>query len=154
MRRALLGGTFTTANLFGFWLPLYQFVCAIVSAFVGSPFYVPKLVSAASGAGVCLMVFLFTRELTANRFLSLASFAAVAVNPYHILYSASAMTDVPHAFFILLCGYCCIRDRWLLAALFGLAAITLEEVTATPRKQPRDSIVLYRVHTNEVASKR
>src|SRR6267378_3180970 len=57
MRRALLGGTFTTANLFGFWLPLYQFVCAIVSAFVGSPFYVPKLVSAASGAGVCLMVF-------------------------------------------------------------------------------------------------
>jgi hypothetical protein len=122
MRRALLAGTFTTTKLFGFWLPLYQFVCAIVSAFVGGPFYVPKLISAVSGAGVCLIVFLLTLELTANRLLSLASFAMVAVNPYHIFYSASAMTDVPHAFFILLCAYCCIRDRWLLAALFGLAA--------------------------------
>ena len=34
------------------------------------------------------------------------------------------------------------------------SGITLEEVTVKPRKKPSDSIVLYRVHANEVASKR
>lgn len=56
MRRAMLSGTFSLSNLFGFWLPLHQFGCAAVSALVGSPFYVPKLVSAFAGAGVCLLV--------------------------------------------------------------------------------------------------
>jgi hypothetical protein len=122
MRRSLLAGTFSSANLFGFWLPLYQLVCAVISALVGSPFYVPKIVSAIAGGGVCVIVFLLTLELTANKFLSFASFAIIALNPYHVFYSASAMTDVPHAFVILLCAYCCIRDRWLIAALFALAA--------------------------------
>jgi len=122
MRRALLAGTFSLANLFGFWLPLYQLICAGLSALVGSPFYVPKVISALTGAGVCLLVFLLTLDLTANRFWSFVCFALVAVNPYHVLYSSSALTDVPHAFVVLLCAYCCIRDRWLLAALCGLVA--------------------------------
>src|SRR5436190_17821706 len=50
LRRALLAGSFSVANLFGFWLPLYQFICASISAIVGNPFYVPKLVSAVSGS--------------------------------------------------------------------------------------------------------
>jgi hypothetical protein len=122
MRRALVAGSFSWSNLFGFWLPLYQLLCAILSALVGNPFYVPKLVSAVSGAGVCIIVFLLTWELTQNNFVSIASFALVAVNPYHVLYSSSAMTDVPHAFFILVCAFCCMKERWLLASLCGLSA--------------------------------
>ena len=122
LRRALLNGSFSPSNLFGFWLPLYQLICACISAIIGSPFYVPKLVSAFGGAGVCVLVSLLTYDLTQRRRLSFAAAAIVALNPYHIFYSSSAMTDVPHAFFILLCAYCCIRGRWLLASLCGLAA--------------------------------
>jgi Dolichyl-phosphate-mannose-protein mannosyltransferase len=122
MRRALLNGSFSVSNLFGFWLPLYQLFCAGISAVAGNPFYVPKLFSAVCGAGVCVLVLVLTFELTANKLLSLAAAAILAFNPYHISYSASAMTDVPHAFFILLCAYCCIRKRWLGAAFGGLAA--------------------------------
>jgi hypothetical protein len=122
LRRAMLQGSFSLSSLFGFWLPLYQLICAGISAIVGSPFYVPKLVSAFCGGGVCLLVLLLTWQLTASRSLSLAAAAIATVNPYHVLYSASAMTDIPHAFFILLCVYCCIRNRFVLAALWALTA--------------------------------
>ena len=122
LRRAILNGSFSLSSLFGFWLPLYQLFCAAISAIAGSPFYVPKLVSALCGGGVCVLVLLLTWQLTASRSLSLAAAAIVAVNPYHVLYSASAMTDVPHTFFILLCAYCCIRDRFVSAAFCALAA--------------------------------
>jgi 4-amino-4-deoxy-L-arabinose transferase-like glycosyltransferase len=134
LRRAILNGSFSLASLFGFWLPLYQLICAGISAIAGSPFYVPKLVSALSGGGVCILVYLLTWELTANRSVSLVTTAIAALNPYHILYSSSAMTDVPHAFFILLCAYCCIRQRLLTASLCGLAAglIRIESWTLIP----------------------
>jgi hypothetical protein len=122
MRRALLLGKFSFSNLFGFWLPLYQFICALISSLAGNPFYVSKLVSAVAGVGVCLLVFLLTLELTGDRRFSFLNFALVACNPYFILYSSSAMTDVPHILAILLCGYCCIKSRWFLAACFALAA--------------------------------
>lgn len=122
MRRALLAGEFSWSNLFGFWLPLYQFICAGLSALLGHPFYIPKLVSAIAGAGVCLLVFILSLRLTENLLISLITFAVVALNPYHIFYSSSAMTDVPHAFTILLCVYFCTRRLWFLASLFGLFA--------------------------------
>ena len=122
LRREILNGSFSLSSLFGFWLPFYQLICAGISAIAGSPFYVPKLVSAFCGGGVCLLVFLLTWELTASRSLSLAAGSILALNPYHILYSTSAMTDVPHAFFILLCAYCCIRERFGSASLCALAA--------------------------------
>ena len=122
MRRGLLAGSFGIANLFGFWLPLYQLICAVVSSLVGTPFYVAKLVSAATGAGVCLLVFALALELTASRRMALLGFVLIAFNPEHVLYSASAMTDVPHAFLVLLCAYCCIRNRWVLASCLALLA--------------------------------
>src|ERR1044072_7203749 len=51
LRRAMLNGSFSLSSLFGFWLPLYQLICAGISALAGSPFYVPKLVSAFCGGG-------------------------------------------------------------------------------------------------------
>jgi len=122
LRRAILNGSFSLSSLFGFWLPLYQLICAAISAIAGSPFYVPKLVSAFCGGGVCVLVLLLTWQLTLSRSFSWAAAVIVAVNPYHILYSASAMTDVPHTFFILLCAYCCIRNRFVAAAFCALAA--------------------------------
>jgi len=122
LRRAILQGTFSLSSLFGFWLPLYQLICAVISAIAGSPFYVPKLVSAFCGGGVSLLVLRLTWQLTATRSLSFGAAAIAAINPYHILYSTSAMTDIPHTFFLLLCAYCCIRNRFVPAAFLALIA--------------------------------
>ena len=116
MRASIAGGTFTISELFGFWLPLYQFICALISAVVGHPLYVAKLVSALCGTGVCLLVFLVSMQLTSSRMLSLLAFALIAVNPIHIMYSAFSMSDVPHAFLVLSSLYFAIKDRWVLAA--------------------------------------
>jgi hypothetical protein len=110
------------SSLFGFWLPLYQLICAMVSAVVGNTFYVPKIVSAICGGGICILVFAITWELTRSRWLTWMATIVIGVNPYHIFYSSAAMTDVPHAFFILLCAFCCIKGRWWLASIFALSA--------------------------------
>ncbi len=116
MRASIAGGTFTVSELFGFWLPLYQFICALISVVVGHPLYVAKLVSAICGTGVCLLVFGVSMRLTANRTLALLAFALIALNPIHIMYSSFSMSDVPHAFLVMSSLYFAIEDRWVLAA--------------------------------------
>src|SRR5262249_22565432 len=55
-------------------------------------------------------------------------FLLIALNPLHIFYSASAMTDVPHGFLILATLYFVITGSWLVAAVFGaLAGLTRVE---------------------------
>lgn len=121
MSARLSGGTFSLKDLFGFWLPMYQFICAVINVPVGHPFYVAKLVSAICGTGICLLVFSISFRLTAHRTLALLSFTLIACNPLHILHSASAMTDVPHAFFVMSSLYFALEKRWVPAA--GFAAI-------------------------------
>jgi len=121
MRASLVGGTFTVSELFGFWLPLYQFICALISVAVGHPLYVAKLVSAVCGTGVCLLVFAVSLQLTRNRVVSLLAFALIAINPIHIMYSAFSMSDVPHAFLVMSSLYFVIKDRWVVAASFAAA---------------------------------
>lgn len=116
MRSSIEGGTFTISDLFGFWLPLYQFICALISTVAGHPLYVAKLVSAVCGIGVCLFVFGVSVQLTENRILSLVAFALVAFNPAHIMYSAFSLTDIPHAFLVMASLYFAIKNRWVLAA--------------------------------------
>jgi len=66
--------------------------------------------------------------LAANRAAALMGFALIALNPLHIFYSASAMTDVPHAFFVLASLYFLLRRGWILAAIFAaLAGLTRVE---------------------------
>ncbi|HEY0323935.1 MAG TPA: phospholipid carrier-dependent glycosyltransferase [Pyrinomonadaceae bacterium] len=124
MSARISSGTFSLTNLYGFWLPLYQFICAILSIPFGHPYYVGKLVSALFGVGVCLLVYDTALRLTAHRTASLLAFALIALSPLHIVNSASAMTDVPHAFFVLASACFVLRKRWtwaaLLAALAGL----------------------------------
>src|SRR5436305_12256459 len=120
--------TFALTDLFGFWLPLYQFTCAVINLFVGNGFYVGKIVSAIFGVGVCLLVYSITLRLTANRTAAVLAYVLIALNPLHILNSASAMTDVPHAFFVLASLYFVLRRGWVAAAIFAaLAGLTRVE---------------------------
>lgn len=116
MRATLVGGTFSISELFGFWLPMYQFICAVISSLVGHPLYVAKLFSAVCGTGVCLLVFGVSLQLTANRLLSLLAFALIALNPIHIMYSAFSMSDVPHALLVMSSLYFAVKKRWVFAS--------------------------------------
>ena len=119
---------FAITDLYGFWLPLYQFISALVNVFVGNGFYSGKLVAAIFGVGVCLLVYQVTMQLTADRTVSLLAFALIALNPLHIFYSASAMTDVPHAFFVLASLYFCFQGSWVFPAVMAaLAGLTRME---------------------------
>ena len=128
MSAKMRAGTFAITDLYGFWLPLYQFLSALINLFVGNGFYAGKLVSAGFGVGVCLLIYSVTLKLTAHRTTALLAFALIALNPLHIFYSASAMTDVPHAFLLLASLYFCLKERWVLAAIFAaLAGLTRME---------------------------
>lgn len=121
-------GTFALTDLYGFWLPLYQFTSAILNVFIGNGFYAGKLVSAVFGVGVCLLVYTITMQLVARRTAALLAFALIAFNPLHILNSTSAMTDVPHTFFVLASLFFVLKGRWVAAALFAaLAGLTRVE---------------------------
>jgi hypothetical protein len=128
MSTKLSAGTFALTDLYGFWLPLYQFVCAVINVFVGNGFYTGKIVSAIFGVGACLLIYSITLRLTANRTAALLGFALIALNPLHIFYSASAMTDVPHTFFVLAGLYFVLKRGWVGAAMFAaLAGLTRVE---------------------------
>src|SRR6266436_109121 len=122
MRWKLVAGTFSIRDLFGFWLPLYQLFCSLISLVITQPVYISKLVAAVAGTGVCIFVYLCTNILTSSQKLSLLAALAIALNPFHIEYSASAMTDMPHALLVLACFYFILNEKWTLAACFGAAA--------------------------------
>lgn len=115
-------GTFALTDLYGFWLPLYQLISAVVNVFVRNGFYAGKIVAALFGIGACLLVYALTLRLTEQKFAALLAFLLIALNPLHILNSTSALTDVPHAFFVLASIYFVLRKRWIVAALFAALA--------------------------------
>ncbi len=122
MRSKMADRTFAIKDLVGFWLPMYQFICAALSLVFGHTFYVARLVSALCGMGVCLLVYQISLRLTNHRMLSLSAFALAALNPLHILYSSSSLTDVPHAFVVMASLYFALDKRWKTAAVFAAAA--------------------------------
>ena len=115
-------GAFAVTDLYGFWLPLYQFISALINVFVGNGFYTGKIVAALFGVGVCLLVYAITRQLVEQKIAALLSFLLIALSPLHILTSTSALTDVPHAFFVLASLYSVLKRRWLPAAIFAALA--------------------------------
>jgi hypothetical protein len=122
MRSKMLDGTFAVKDLHGFWFPMYQVTCAFFSFLFGHTFYVAKLVSALCGIGVCLFVYQITLRLTDHRPLSLLAFALASLNPLHILYSSSSLTDIPHSFLVMASLYFALEKRWKTAAVFAAAA--------------------------------
>jgi hypothetical protein len=127
-------GTFAFTDLYGFWLPLYQVISALINVFVGNGFYVGKIVSAIFGVGVCLLVYPLTLKLTAQRSAALLSFALIALSPLHILTSTSALTDVPHAFFVLGRLYFVFTrvESWMLIALIPFIQLLKERKVSVP----------------------
>jgi hypothetical protein len=124
----LKAGVFAITDLYGFWLPLYQFISAVINVFAGNGFYVGKVVSAIFGAGVCLFVYEITLHLVQRRHAALLAFALIALNPVHTLTSSSALTDVPHGFFVLVSVYFVLKRSWIVAAIFAaLASLTRVE---------------------------
>ncbi|MBO0859790.1 MAG: glycosyltransferase family 39 protein [Chloracidobacterium sp.] len=101
---------------------MYQFVCAVASLPFGHTFYVAKLVSALCGMGACLLVYQISMRLTDHQPLSFLAFAMTALNPLHVLYSSSSLTDVPHGFLVMASLYFLLENRWKTAAIFAAAA--------------------------------
>jgi hypothetical protein len=122
MRSKMASGTFAIKDLHGFWFPMYQVTCAVISLLFGHTFYVAKLVSALCGIGVCLLVYQISMRLTDHRPLSLLAFTLAALNPLHVLYSSSSMTDIPHGFLVMGSLYFALEKRWKVAAVFAAAA--------------------------------
>jgi hypothetical protein len=122
MRANLVAGTFSLKTLYNFWLPLYQFVCALLSALVNHPVYISKLVSALCGVGVCALVYALTRRLTANTMVAFAAALFVAVNPLHVLYSAFTLTEIPHTLAVMGSLYAVVTRRWTTAAVCAALA--------------------------------
>ena len=121
-------GIFAVTDLYGFWLPLYQLIAAAINVFVGNGFYSGKVVAALFGVGVCLLVYALTRQLVDQKVAAFLAFLVISLNPLHILTSTSALTDVPHAFFVLAALYCVLKKHWLFAAAFAaLAGLTRVE---------------------------
>src|SRR5215471_9306065 len=115
-------GSFRLTDLFGFWLPLYQLMAALINVAVRNGFYSGKIVSALFGAGTCVFVYFVTLRLTGSDRAAFWMFLAIALNPLHIFYSGSAMTDVPHAFFVLAALYFVVVENWIVAAMFAALA--------------------------------
>src|SRR6185436_8148790 len=83
-------GSFRLTDLFGFWLPFYQLIAALLNVLVKNGFYSGKIVAALFGAGTCLFVYLITQRITRNDAAALWMWVLIAFNPLHIFYSASA----------------------------------------------------------------
>jgi hypothetical protein len=122
VRAHLTGGGFSVKDLAGFWLPMYQFICACISILFNHPVYVTKLFSALCGTASCLVVYLLSVRLIGRRFLALATFVLVALNPLHIMYSAYSMTEAPFAFLVLTSLYLATNERWTASAVAATAA--------------------------------
>src|SRR5258706_9253485 len=131
MRWKMASGTFSVRDLFGFWLPLYQFFCSTISLVVNQPVYISKLVAALAGTGFCLFVYLGISSLHSSQRLSLVAALAIALNPFHVEYSASAMTDLPHALLVLAWLYFVLTQKWTVAAGLGAAACLLRMESLT-----------------------
>ncbi len=119
---SLASGEFRLADLYGFWLPLFQFVAAVPNIWLGDALLAGKIVSSLCGAVSCVLTFSIAYRLTRHLLLSCAAFVIVLLNPLHLLYSAACMTDVPFACLTLASLWFLLKDRWLGAALCAALA--------------------------------
>ncbi len=69
------------------------------------------------------MTYLLTQELTKKEDVALLAAGILALFPVHVFYSAVLYTDVPLFAFLLLFIYFCIKERVVLASIFGACAI-------------------------------
>jgi hypothetical protein len=125
LTKEFVAGRFHVSSLYGFWLPLFQVVSAIVNVGVHDPIISGKIVNAVCGAVSLVLVFVITRAVTGNRYFALLAFGLMLLDPLHVLYSAACMTDIPHACIVLASLWCVLRRHWLGAAVLVAIAATI-----------------------------
>ena len=119
---SLAGGHFRLTDLYGFWLPLFQFVAAVPNMWLHDPLLAGKLLSSLCGAVSCVLIFAIAQHLTQRMLLSGIVFGLVLLNPLHLLYSAACMTDVPFGCLILASLWFLLKDRWWAATVCAALA--------------------------------
>jgi hypothetical protein len=122
---SLAGGHFRLADLYGFWLPCFQFVAAVPNIWLHDPLLAGKIVSSLGGAASCVLIFAIARQLTQGVLASGMVFAFVLLNPLHLLYSAACMTDVPFGCLVLASLWFLLKDRWWAATVGAAMAGTV-----------------------------
>jgi hypothetical protein len=128
---ALASGHFRVADLYGFWLPLFQLIAAVPNLWLDDPLLCGQMVSALCGAVSCVLVFAISYRMTRRILLSAAVFGLILLSPLHILYSAACMTDVPFGCLALASLWFLLRDQWFLAvACVALASAIRVEAWA------------------------
>lgn len=116
IRDSIADGSLTAKHMLTFWLPFYPLLCGLLELVYDDIILVPKLVCTLFGAAAAVASYFIAIAMTRNRTLSLAVFVIVAMNPFHVLYSASSMTDIPYACGIALGLAFALQGRWLLAS--------------------------------------
>ena len=112
-------GHFHVSDLYGFWLPGFPIISAFVNLIIHQPLIAGKIVNTVCGAISIVLVFRITLMITDSLLLALVGSGLLLLNPLHVLYSASCMTDVPHACVVLVSLWFASRRNWLGAALFA-----------------------------------
>jgi hypothetical protein len=115
-------GQFHISDLYGFWLPAFQIVSALVNLLVHDPLIAGKIVNVVCGTISIVLVYFIARRLTESVFFSGVAAGLILLDPLHILYSAACMTDVPHSCVVLASLWFAIRRKWLGAAIFAAVA--------------------------------
>ena len=119
----LSAGNFHLTDLFGFWPPLFQFIAAIPNLWIQD-----GLIAGQAGQLRCraqspaCLVFAVARRLTRSVGWACLAYLLVLVNPLHILYSGSSMSDVPHACLVIASLWFALERRWMIAAICGMVA--------------------------------
>jgi uncharacterized membrane protein len=119
---ALASGHFHLADLYGFWLPLFQFVAALPNVWINDPLLCGKVLSGLCGATSCILVFAIAQRLTTQIFLSYAAFTLVLLSPLHLLYSAACMTDIPFGCLLLASLFFVLEEKWMAAFICAALA--------------------------------
>jgi hypothetical protein len=123
MSAKLSAGSFGFADLFGFWLPLYPFVSALLATGLHlPPLVAAKLVSACAGAASLTLVFAITLDLTRDRLHAWAGFTLFLLTPLHLFLSNLSLTDIPHVFLILASLHVMVRGHWIAASMWAALA--------------------------------
>jgi len=115
-------GHLTASDFYGFWLPLFQLGAAVLNIWVNDPIIAGKIINVLCGAVSLVLVFELTRILTGSIAWSVLTFLLLLADPFHVLYSASCMTDVPHTCLVLGSLWFVMQRRWLAAAIVAALA--------------------------------
>lgn len=114
--------SFGVSRLFGFWLPGFQFVAAVANLAVHDALLAGKLVSSATGAVDCVLVYALALRISRSSAIALCAFAIIVLAPLHLIYSAAAMTDIPFNALVVGSAWFASQKRWPAAAVCGAAA--------------------------------